>query len=80
MIFNKATTTQFFTGYSYGYLLDWRMVLPAAVGGAASSYGFWKQPSGNGCTGYLVDGGLPDDFYVLCFSFIPLAGVYLHPL
>jgi hypothetical protein len=40
MVFTKKKgTTHFFIGYSYGYLLDSRLVLPS-TGGATGAYGY----------------------------------------
>jgi hypothetical protein len=45
-------SSHFFAGYPFGYLLDPYVVLSPA-GGAAPGHGYWVQPFGNGCAGYL---------------------------
>jgi hypothetical protein len=57
MLFLINVRTLFSIGYSYGYALDPRMVLPSA-GGAVGAYGYWMQPVGDGYSGYLLPGWL----------------------
>jgi hypothetical protein len=45
-------SSQLFVGYPFGYPLDPYVILSPA-GGAASGHGYWVQPFGNGCEGYL---------------------------
>lgn len=40
------------SGYSFVYSLDPYVVL-STVGGRATGYGYWVQPTGNGSTGFL---------------------------
>jgi hypothetical protein len=40
------------SGYPFGYPLDPYVVLSPA-GGAAPGHGYWVQPFGNGCAGYI---------------------------
>jgi hypothetical protein len=50
-------TVLIFIDYLYGYPLDLIMVLPSA-GGAVGASGYWMQPVGDGCSGYLLPGWL----------------------
>jgi hypothetical protein len=59
LVFNKKRNCSPFTGYSYDYPLDSRLVLPS-TGGAAGTYGYWMQPTRNGRSGYLQPGWLAD--------------------
>jgi hypothetical protein len=52
LVFNKKRNCSHFTGYSYGYLLDSRLVLPS-TGGVAGAYVCWMQLSGDGHSKYL---------------------------